>query len=95
MHIASDMMNLRHELDGLRRERHRMLDKLHRFGSTLRSDTAKLLSATRRALHEQHSRMREMRVTFNADNQRAIHTMMHGLHAERMRARRNCLSKRG
>ena len=94
MHFASDMMNLRHEIDSLRRERHRMVDRLHRFGSTLRADTAKMLSAMRTALHEDHSRMREMRESVNADNQRGIRDMLRGLHRERVHSRRNFMGKR-
>ena len=95
MHFASDMMNLRHEIDSLRRDRHKMVDRLRRFGTALQSDTAKMLSAMRKAMHEEHSRMREERGTFNAQNQRGIHDMMRGLHAERSRARRNFMGKRG
>jgi hypothetical protein len=94
MHFASDMMNLRHEIDALHRERRKMVDRLHRFGIALHSDTAKMLSAMRKTMHEEHSRMRGMRGAFNAANQRFIHDMMHGLHAERMRARRNFTGKR-
>ena len=32
MHFASDMMNLRHEIDALHPERRKMVDRLHRFG---------------------------------------------------------------
>jgi hypothetical protein len=49
----------------------------------------------RKAMHEEHSKMREERGTFNAENQRGIHDMMRGLHAERSRARRNFMGKRG
>ncbi|MGA7871202.1 MAG: hypothetical protein WCA22_09915 [Candidatus Binatus sp.] len=94
MHFASDMMNLRHEIDALHRERRKMVDRLRRFGTTLRSDTAKMLSAMRAAMHDEHARMRELRGDFNAENQRFIHDMMDGLHAERMRARRNFTGKR-
>ncbi len=93
MHFASDMMNLRHEIDNLRRERRRLVDGLRRFGSGLRSDTAQMLSAMRKAMHEEHSRMREMRGTFNAENQRGIHDMMHALHRERAHARHNFMGK--
>ena len=101
MHFASDMMNLRHEIDALHRERRKMVDRLHRFGRTLQSDTAKMLSAMREAMHDEHAKMRQMRQmrqmrgTFNAENQRSIHDMMHRLNGERMRARRNFMSKRG
>jgi hypothetical protein len=95
MHFASDMMNLRHDIDALRRERRKMVDRLHRFGRTLQSDTAKMLSAMRAAMQEEHARMRQMRGAFNAENQRGIHDMMHRLNGERMRARRNFMSKRG
>jgi hypothetical protein len=95
MHFASDMMNLRHEIDALHRERRKMLDRLHRFGRTLQSDTAKMLSAMREAMHDEHAKMRQMRGTFNAENQRSIHDMMHRLNGERMRARRNFMSKKG
>jgi hypothetical protein len=94
MNFANDMMNLRHEIDGLSRERRKMIDRLHRFGNMLRSDTAKMLSAMRKAMHDEHARMREARGNFNASNQRAIHDMMHGLHAERMRARRHFMGKK-
>jgi hypothetical protein len=94
MHFASDMMNLRHEIDTLRRDRRKMVDRLHRFGSALRSDTAKMLTAMGKAMHEEHAKLREMRFTFNADNQRGIHDMMHALHGERARARRNFMGKR-
>ena len=94
MHFATDMMNLRHDIDTLRRERQRMVDRLRRFGSALRSDTAKMLSAMRKAMHEEHTKMREMRGTFNAENQRGIHDMMRGLHGERARARRNFMGKK-
>lgn len=89
MHFAGDMMNLRHEIDTLRRERRRMVDRLRRFGSALQSDTAKMLCAMRKAMHEDHAKMREMRSTFNAENRRGIRDMMRGLHGERARARRN------
>jgi len=95
MHFASDMMNLRHEIDTLHRERRKMVDRLRRFGSALQSDTAKMLSAMRKAMQEEHARMRAMRGAFNAENQRGIHDMMHGLHAERARARRYFMGKRG
>jgi hypothetical protein len=95
MHFASDMMNLRHDIDALRRERRKMVDRLHRFGRTLQSDTAKMLSAMRAAMQEEHARMRQMRGAFNAENQRGIHDMMHRLNGERMRARRNFMSKKG
>ena len=94
MHFASDMMNLRHEIDTLRRDRRKMVDRLHRFGTSLRSDTAKMLSAMRKAMHEEHAKMREMRGAFNAENQRGIHDMMRGLHGERARARRNFMGKK-
>jgi radical SAM superfamily enzyme YgiQ (UPF0313 family) len=88
------MMNLRHEIDALRRDRRKMVDRLRRFGSALQSHTAKMLSAMRKAMHEEHARMREMRGTFNAQNQRGIHDMMRGLHGERVRARRNFMGKK-
>jgi len=94
MHFATDMMNLRHEIDSLRRDRRKMVDGLRRFGSDLRSDTAKMLSAMRKAMHEEHARMREMRGAFNTENQRAIHDTMGALHGERTRARRNFMGKK-
>jgi hypothetical protein len=94
MQFASDMMNLRHEIDNLRRQRQKMIDRLHRFGSALRSDTAKMLSAMRKAIHHEHARMREMRGTFNAENQRGIRDMMRWLHGERARARQNFMGKK-
>jgi hypothetical protein len=94
MHFAGDMMNLRHEIDTLRRERRRMVDRLRRFGCTLQSDTAKMLCGMRKAMHEEHARMREMRGAFNAENQRGIRDMMGGLHGERARARRNFMGKK-
>jgi radical SAM superfamily enzyme YgiQ (UPF0313 family) len=94
MHFASDMMNLRHDIDALRRERRRMVDRLRRFSSGLQSDTAKMLSAMREAMHKEHTKMREMRGAFNAENQRHIRDMMHGLHGERERARRNFRGKK-
>jgi hypothetical protein len=89
------MMNLRHEMDALRRERHKMADRLHRFGRALQSDTAKMLSAMREAMRDAHIEMRETRASFNAENQRNIHDMMRGLYGERMRARRNFMGKKG
>ena len=94
MHFASDMMNLRHEIDTLRRDRRKMVDRLRRFGSDLQSGTVKMLSEMRKAMHEEHARMRELRNTFNAENQRYIHDMMRGLHGERARARRNFMGKK-
>ena len=94
MHFATDMMNLRHEIDSLRRDRRKMVDRLRRFGSDLRSDTAKMLSAMRKAMQEEHARMRAMRGAFNAENQRGIHSMMRALHGERVRARRNFMGKK-
>jgi hypothetical protein len=94
MHFASAMMNLRHEIDTLRRDRRKMVDRLRRFGSALQSDTAKMLSAMRKAMHEEHSKLREMRGTCNAENQRGIHDMMRALHGERARARRNFMGKK-
>ena len=93
MHFASDMKNLRHEIDTLRRDRQKLVDRLHRFGSALQSDTANMLSAMRTAMHEEHARMREERGNFNAKNQRNIHHMMHTLHGERAHARRNFMGK--
>ncbi len=61
MHFASDMMNLRHEIDLLRRDRRKMVERLRRFGSALQSDTAKMLAAMRKAMHEEHGKMRELR----------------------------------
>ncbi len=94
MHFANDMMNLRHEIDTLRRDRRKMVDRLHRFSSTLHSDTAKMLSAMRKAMSEEQAKLREMRCSFNAENQRGIHDMMHALHGERARARRNFMGKK-
>ncbi|HXR24934.1 MAG TPA: hypothetical protein VN742_06205 [Candidatus Binataceae bacterium] len=71
-----------------------MVDRLHRFGTTLRSDTSKMLSAMREAMREEHTKMREMRGAFNAENQRGIHDMMRGLRGERARARRNFTGKK-
>jgi DnaJ-domain-containing protein 1 len=89
MHFASDMMNLRHAIDTLHHDRRKLVSRLHRFGSNLHADTAEMLSAMRKAMHDEHARMRAARGAFNAANQRFIHDLMHGLHAERMRARRN------
>ncbi len=94
MHFASDMMNLRHEIDTLRAKRRKMVDRLHRFGTALQSDTAKMLSAMRKAMQEEHAKMREMRGAFNAEIQRGVHDMMRGLHGERVRARRNFMGKK-
>jgi len=93
MHFASDMKNLRHEIETLRHERRGMVDGLRRFGSALQSDTANMLSAMREAMHEEHSRLREMRATFNAKNQRGIHQMIDVLHRERARARHSFMGK--
>jgi hypothetical protein len=71
-----------------------MVDRLNRFGSNLRSDTARMLSAMRKAMHEQHASQRESRCDFVAGNRRAIHDMMHTLHAERARARRHFMGKK-
>jgi hypothetical protein len=94
MHLASDMMNLRHEIDTLRAKRRKMLDRLHRFGTALRSDTATMLSAMRKSMQEDNARMREMRGAFNAEIQRGIRDMMRRLHGERVRARRNFMARK-
>jgi predicted nucleic acid-binding Zn-ribbon protein len=93
MNFASDMMNLRHEIDALRRNRQEMVDQLRRFGSDLQSDTTERLSAIRTAMHQEHTRLREERGAFNAENRRGIHHMMQTLHSERAHARRNFMGK--
>ena len=95
MHFANDMMNLRHEIDVLSRERRKMVDRLHRFGRALQSDTAKMLSAMREAMHDEHAKMRQLRGSFNAENRQGIRDMMRRLNGERMRARRNFMGKKG
>jgi predicted nucleic acid-binding Zn-ribbon protein len=93
MNFASDMMNLRHEIDALRRNRQELVDQLRRFGNDLQTNTNESLSAIRTAMHEEHTRMREERAAFNAENQRGIHQMMQTLHSERAHARRNFIGK--
>lgn len=94
MHFAKDMLDLRNQIDGLRRERKQMVDRLRRFGTTLRSDTAKMLSAMRKAMGEEHAQMREMRGDFNLENQRSVKSMMRTLHSECAHARRNWMGKK-
>jgi hypothetical protein len=94
MHLASDMLSLRHRIEAMRHEREEMIERLHHFGMTLRADTAKMLSAMRHAMDEDHARMREMRGDFNSQNQRSIKRAMHALQSERASARRNWMGER-
>ncbi len=89
MHFASDMMNLRREIDDWHAARETMINGLRQFRAHLRRSAAGKMAQMRKALAEECARSQAARHAFITQNRSTIGEMMAALGAERSAACRN------
>jgi hypothetical protein len=94
MSFANDMLNLRHEIDGLHAARTAMVHRLSRFRANLNKSMARRVAEMRRAFDRECSRARATRHAFAAHNRQKVDEMLGAFNGERATAHRNFLGKR-
>jgi len=91
--FASDMLNLRREIDSLRAARTAMMNGLNQFNRELRKSTARKMSDMRHMLAKEFARARATRRAFSKHNRRMVDHLIAGFGTERSAARRNFMGK--
>ena len=94
MSLAQDMLNLRHEIDGLHAARREMMNRLERFRTDLRRSMAHSVGEMRRAFMRDCAEARAVRRAFIAHNHEVVGAMLGAFGTERAAARRNFRSGR-
>lgn len=94
MSFANDMLNLRHEIDGLHAARMAMVHRLGRFRANLNKSMARRLAEMRRVFDRECSRARATRHAFAAHNRQKMGQMLSIFNGERATAHRNFFGKR-
>jgi hypothetical protein len=93
MEFASDMLNLRREINSLRAARTTIMNSLHHFNGDFKQSMARKMSEMARMFAEDCARARSDRHFFNQHNRRMVGQMIGAFHTERQAARRHFMGK--
>jgi hypothetical protein len=89
MSYAEDMLNLRHEIDGMHAARTALIHRLNRFCADLHKSMARSLAEARKAFHRECARARVARHAFVSHNHEMVEGLLGAFGAERTAANRN------
>ncbi len=93
MEFASDMLNLRREIDNLQATRAAMMKGLNQFNCELKKSMAQKMSEIHHMFAEESARARTARHAFNKNNRHMVGRMMAAFGSERYAARCNFMGR--
>ena len=93
MEFASDMLNLRHEIDNLRATRAAMMNGLSLFNCELKESMARKMSEMRHMFAEESARASTARHAFKRRHRQMVGRMIASFGSERYAARCNFMGK--